>query len=501
MRPCMIHVVVCGLALCVAFDAQATVIDSFESGPVSLSRSAIGQETMIVTPNSGHCISAERRVFLWYGSGPTGSMSATLVPQQNSDDAIIMSFPDNDPLAHSFVSLTYTGGPWDLTQGGSHDMVSVRATGGGPQAVLQVALWDEIGAYEWRSASFTSEGRYQFPLAWYVADGVDVTAIEEIVVQTSGGSGVVAGIRSVYTSKGTGWTLASEVNTPSTYTYFCSARSGVAAVGWEWALLWPTLPTLAGPELQITEISGENCEGVTFTAYDSGDDGQFGEMGIVVVDWQGPTLGDATFRMQFVTDPNLEYESLLLGDPIVVAEEDAFTIYHETEVNGAPGIPDGVARQELIVAAAPDQQLSFDWVEAIPLGGPAAGYALNFGITGIDIDPANPILEIHAMGYYFDDAGASGIAIASAGDEEAIGLVAHPSVTRAGTRFLLSGEPAGPRTVEIFDVSGRRIRTLEAWNGEAHWDGSDARGVRFPPGVYFGRVTNWPGTTRVTLLP
>jgi hypothetical protein len=489
-----------GLFLLTALQAEATVIDSFESGPLSLTRSTGGLESTIVSPNAGHCIAADRTVHLYYHDEAAGSFSATVTPQQGSDDEITYVFPD-DANSYSFVSLVYTGGPWDLTQAGTHNQISVRATGGGPQTTLQVRLEDDTGSFEWMSATLSATGTYQFPLAWYTADGVDVTSIVEVLVKTLGGTGVVAGIRDISTSSGTGVTLIYDAYSPSSFTYLCLARGGAQAVGWDWGIGWPSQPTLAGPELQVTGISGSNCQGVAFQAFDSGGgEGEFGEMGMVQVDWLAPTFDGAMFEMQLVTDPDLTYETVLLGTPEVALEETAFTIRHEIRLGGAPGVPTGVASQELIVAAAPGQELYFDWAEALPLGGPAAGYSLSFGITGAAVDPAEPLLEIHTTGAYSDDAGATEAAIGAAGDRDAPGLTAHPSVTRTGTRFVLSGEAIESSPVEVYDVAGRRIRTLEARSGEVDWDGADDRGARVPAGVYFGRVPDRSGAARVVLL-
>jgi hypothetical protein len=48
--------------------------------------------------------------------------------------------------------------------------------------------------------------------------------------------------------------------------------------------------------------------------------------------------------------------------------------------------------------------------------------------------------------------------------------------------------------LEVFDASGRRLRTLregliEAGRHEVGWDGTDGRGVRVAPGTYFYRLT------------
>jgi hypothetical protein len=61
-------------------------------------------------------------------------------------------------------------------------------------------------------------------------------------------------------------------------------------------------------------------------------------------------------------------------------------------------------------------------------------------------------------------------------------------------------------TLEVLDLAGRPVRTLErgvrpAGEHVASWDGTDARGARRPPGVYFIRLVDGAGSvTRKALL-
>jgi hypothetical protein len=62
------------------------------------------------------------------------------------------------------------------------------------------------------------------------------------------------------------------------------------------------------------------------------------------------------------------------------------------------------------------------------------------------------------------------------------------------------------RRIEIFDVSGRRLRRLPLGAGEegvAHWDGRDDRARRLPAGLYFARLTGGSlrAQARVVLIP
>jgi hypothetical protein len=81
----------------------------------------------------------------------------------------------------------------------------------------------------------------------------------------------------------------------------------------------------------------------------------------------------------------------------------------------------------------------------------------------------------------------------------------NPATTGITVDFTLPA--AGETTVAVYDVAGRRVRTLHAGATAAGprtimWDGRDSRGTRAPAGVYFVRVHH-AGTTaneKITLV-
>jgi hypothetical protein len=88
---------------------------------------------------------------------------------------------------------------------------------------------------------------------------------------------------------------------------------------------------------------------------------------------------------------------------------------------------------------------------------------------------------------------------AAAADEPSVsndisGIRAWPNPFR--DRIEFSGAITGRPVLQIFDLSGRRIRELlapEAATARWFWDGRDAKGRRMPQGIYLVRR---PGTTR-----
>jgi flagellar hook assembly protein FlgD len=56
--------------------------------------------------------------------------------------------------------------------------------------------------------------------------------------------------------------------------------------------------------------------------------------------------------------------------------------------------------------------------------------------------------------------------------------------------------------VEITDVAGRRVRTLEARGASESfdWDGRDQSGAQVPAGIYFARVTTTEGVAGARIV-
>jgi aminopeptidase N len=89
-------------------------------------------------------------------------------------------------------------------------------------------------------------------------------------------------------------------------------------------------------------------------------------------------------------------------------------------------------------------------------------------------------------------------------------LLAPPRLSAWPNPFSSRIEVAGsartdaPATIDVFDLSGRRMRTLGRWSRTSAplvWDGTDASGRRLPPGVFFLRSRETGEATRVVLLP
>lgn len=481
-------------ALLGAPGALAGVIDNFETGDMDLSLTAPASIIDSETPSPGHCIATERHLYLSYPAGSTGELSCNLVPLSGQDDAVVLGFPDGA----GDVYFTYIGGPWDLTENGTQNRITVVVGDADPGVTVRMRMWDSATLFE-ENATISGAGNYQFAFPGIFTDP---TAIESLEFRFSGGDGQTVEIREIRTSNGSATTLIYRAWEPRGVLYQCAAATpgrsaGEQRIGWDWAIDWPTPLSLAGPSLEVLHLSAPGCVNVGFDAWP--EETQPGALGMVTVDWQAATFSGASFEFRFATDPLAGYGAQLVGDPVLTIHENSIVVTHDVAITGAVGIPDGLVRQELLVAVHPAQGAGISFAEVLPEFGEGAGYVLQFALTSGAFNPASPLLEIFTVADFADDAGATGAAAAPRHDGEP-SLRANPSVTRGGMRFVLPPESSPGAVVDVFDVAGRLVRTLAAAGGEARWDGSGLDGRRAPAGVYFGRESTRGATARVVLL-
>lgn len=81
-------------------------------------------------------------------------------------------------------------------------------------------------------------------------------------------------------------------------------------------------------------------------------------------------------------------------------------------------------------------------------------------------------------------------------------LSAHPNPAMGAVTLRLTGVTGGRATVEVHDVLGRRVRTLDSAHAAPQiawwsWDGLDDRGRAVAPGIYFASASAGAGANRV----
>lgn len=496
--PPLVTLLAFALQMASAAPAAARVIDTFETGGFTATITGPDVLNLYQQPDPAHCIAPERRVNLQYHQGTTGTLHCELVPLDGQDDVVVASFPDG--LGR--VMLMYEGGPWDLTDGGVHDRVVVSVVDA-PAGILVLSLRDSAKQLRNQIVQVSGGGNYQFH---YSDFDLDPTSIIQIHLSWTGASGEAGSIRAIRT----GSLMASvlyQAWEPRTFVLQCAAAQpgarsgGEHRLGWDWTLDWPAAPTIAGPVLEVTHLSAPGCVNVGFEAAPDGGTG-LGHLGLVTVDWLASTFSSASFELRFATDPTAPYTAQLVGEPVITQNARSLVVTHDVAISGAPGVPDGVVRQETIVSVHPAQGATFAYGEVAPEtgNGNGEGCTLQFVVSGGAYTPASPLLEIFTSADYADDAGATAAPAVSAATGGRAVLSAHPTVTRTDVRFgLPSGSPEGA-AVHVFDVAGRRVRTLASAAGEARWDGTHADGSPVPAGVYFGRTASSDRAARVVML-
>lgn len=136
----------------------------------------------------------------------------------------------------------------------------------------------------------------------------------------------------------------------------------------------------------------------------------------------------------------------------------------------------------------------------------ASGCVTEFAIgvdlveTGGGVDTQLPIMNFS----WWSDWNTS---VLSAGPTETASrvslLTAMPSVMRSGTMFQAAEPLSASGELTIYDVQGRRVRTLNFQPGDrgVHWDGRDRNGSSVPAGLYFAKAEGQSSsTTRVVKL-
>lgn len=172
----------------------------------------------------------------------------------------------------------------------------------------------------------------------------------------------------------------------------------------------------------------------------------------------------------------------------------------------------GNSLQEILISPGFGQEIQFKdvRVDAAPLargGTETPGFIVSFTVepqaeTNVDV----PLWEVHATQDFAAGANAStsvkvgALAEAGAGNT----MKAIPSITRGATQLRFARPTDGPARVDVYDVSGRIVRTLDVPVGSlsAAWDGRTASGLPASAGVYFARLAEKDGSAmaRVVLV-
>jgi len=211
-----------------------------------------------------------------------------------------------------------------------------------------------------------------------------------------------------------------------------------------------------------------------------------------------PTLADSTLAQ------GMHWSVFVLrattDDPYVFIESEPDSGYSMD--NLAPSVPQGLNLQSGSLSWQPAPEPDFDYFTVY--GSFIPQFDGSATPLGHRVDPAMDV-EPAAYDYYYitstdfsgNESSAAGlealVGISDSPRPRALGLRAFPNPFNPSTQIELRLPASAEARVEIFDVSGRRIRTLlrSALPAGPHllrWDGRDALGQVVASGLYFARV-------------
>ncbi|MEZ5063932.1 MAG: DUF1565 domain-containing protein [bacterium] len=127
--------------------------------------------------------------------------------------------------------------------------------------------------------------------------------------------------------------------------------------------------------------------------------------------------------------------------------------------------------------------------------------AIDAGDPTLPFDPDGTIADIGP--YYYDQGGATHAP--AVGPAVVVSATASPNPFRRDTSIRYALERRAAVTIDVVDVSGRRVRSLSAGEVPAGaqsvlWDGRDDAGRSVSSGVWFARVTTEQGTIALPLV-
>jgi hypothetical protein len=253
---------------------------------------------------------------------------------------------------------------------------------------------------------------------------------------------------------------------------------------------------------------------------------------------QGYTYFDAEYRMENTKHSGDSWKYLLLGDPEMTIRttqpESPWTVsapWVERSACGPSGCPE-IRMLVTLASGAPAAGVRVGvWQPASsPAGSARAGAAgsgaaatAGAGVQDARYTDGTGLAAVPAPGLgdgplYFtvvDEAGnalpdtavivnGQVTGVGAQGANGILSLGAMPSVVRAGTVFTLGRPARGPARLDLYDATGRRVRSLAVAHGEVRvsWDVDDASGRRVAPGIYLASIRDAQGraSARVVVL-
>ncbi|MCA9754128.1 MAG: hypothetical protein KC591_18150 [Gemmatimonadetes bacterium] len=442
--------------------ARALVIDDFEAGSFNQFTESLTTSVQNIN-NVAHCISPYRTTILSSSSGL--SISAANSTSHATDDQAEINLQGLSALGCKYEFDS----PIDLTQGDFWDRVrmSVQLGEGNASVTMILFLWGEDFAWEAVQKNNVSSGTTTFFLNEF--SSIDVTKVRAIQVSTK----IATGSRYVELDD------------------IRLARSPWIAA-WELAYFGPLQAVwnlaYGGPDSEPSRRMALELVGGGLPMEEMRFERRADEAPGVGMWWNGAsTMPQFTTWKYEVSFEELTEAVRLVGEPRVTLAPGGAMVEYDLEYLGRAVD----TSREWITFDIPEEQLmTIAELTAEPLGGdPDRGLLLTLTVDATREGSSDaPLIMIGLDGERSESSGSTPVPepqstrITSA-------LEAVPSVARLGTTFRAARAPSVATSLDVFDVNGRRVRTL-SWTADApelFWDGRDAAGRSVAPGVYWAR--------------
>ncbi|MEZ5063452.1 MAG: hypothetical protein R3B81_01905 [bacterium] len=450
------------LALSPGAARALSVIDDFEVGSFNQSTTSLSTSLQNIN-NVAHCISPYRTTILSSSSGL--SISAANSTSHATDDQAEITLQGLSALGCKYEFDS----PIDLTQGDFWDRIrmSVQLGQGSASVTMIVFLWGEDFAWEAVQKNNVSSGTTTFFLSEF--SSIDVTKVRAIQVSTK----IATGDRYVELDD------------------IRLARSPWLAV-WDFAYLGPIQSIwnvmYGGPDSEPSRRAALELVEGGLPVEEMRFERRADETPGVGMWWNGESTmpQTTTWKYKFSFEGVTE-SAALVGEPRVTLGSGGALVEYDLEYLGR-GVD--TSREWIRFDIPEEQLLAITDLVAEPLvGTPENGLLLTLTVDAEREGSSDaPLLMIALDGERSDTPGSTPVPepqdtrIAST-------LEAVPSVARAGTTFRAARAPSVATSLDVFDVNGRRVRTL-SWSADApelFWDGRDAAGRSVAPGVYWAR--------------
>lgn len=480
--------------------AANPIVDDFESGPYTFGCS--GTCTSIRTVQFPHAIGVPRITTI--DTGPAGWCNVELMTGV-ADDELKISGKDWR------VKLQWMPHPtlMDLTGGGVQDRFRVRLT---TTSLVNVTV-DVRSSFTDPGVAWTvtAGGDVEIPFSQLTANGADLTNVVKlyVIVEPLLSLEVVdTEIQDIRTSRVHAGLLHWDV-VSGLFNWCPTCEPGFASADASTGGAFATFQTRE----RIQDVAPADAVGnIRVDCFDDGGDaGVYGESAGSAVTWEGGPYSASAF--EFATDfAQVRNVAPKLASPPVLTAVDSSMVAMQYVIrleDANTGALLGNCVETVFWDVFPGQGLRFDDVSATPIepalrGAVTGGVLLSFTLkpTG-PVDTALPLVTSMTVGDWAEGAAPTAVTRVTSGAPHA-GLSAAPSVTRAGTRLLLSSPRQVPGTLSLVDAAGRLVQRLDVAAGatEVHWNGRGRSGAALPAGVYFASMPDSGRrlTTRIVLV-